>query len=57
MFYPAKVEMIHDIVCSHIKEYQSYKLKDLIISKFAGQTSCYAMSGVSPSPAKALLGF
>jgi len=53
MFYPAKVEMICDIVCSHMKEYQSYKLKDSIISKFAGQTSCYATSGVSPNAGSA----
>jgi len=52
MFYPAKVEMIHDIVCSCTKEYQSYNVSDSIISKFAGRTSCYAASGVSPSPAK-----
>jgi len=52
MFYPAKVEINFHIVCSHTKEYQSYKAKDPIISKFAGQRSCYASSGVCPSPAK-----
>jgi len=52
MFYPAKVEINFHIVCSYTKEYQSYKLKDPIISKFAGRTSCYATSGVSMPPAK-----
>ncbi len=52
MFHPAKEEIIFHIVCSRTKEYQSYGLNDPIISKFAGQRSCYATSGVCPSPAK-----
>jgi len=40
------------IVCSCTKEYKSYKSTDLIISKFAGQRSCYPTSGVCPSPVK-----